>query len=247
MCLTAKYELMLPERFREIFASEWGADECNALCEALEAPATVSVRIHPKKGRTPAGATPIPWSQYGYYLPERPIFTTDPAFHAGAYYVQEPSSQFVGRLLDTVAGDSAHIRLLDLCAAQRAAALTDNVRKWGEGNVVVTCNDPAHFAGFEGWFDVVAVDAPCSGEGMFRRIPESRDEWSPGNVTLCAQRQLKILNDIWPSLRAGGTLIYSTCTFNRTEDEGVLRQFLEAVGEETEPAPEVTVDPRGAS
>lgn len=259
---------MLPERFREIFASEWGADECNALCEALEAPATVSVRIHPKKGRTPAGATPIPWSPYGYYLPERPIFTTDPAFHAGAYYVQEPSSQFVGRLLDSAVGDSSHIRLLDLCAApggkttlyssalgdrglvvaneinrQRAAALTDNVRKWGEGNVVVTCNDPAHFAGFEGWFDVVAVDAPCSGEGMFRRIPESRDEWSPGNVTLCAQRQLKILNDIWPSLRAGGTLIYSTCTFNRTEDEGVLRQFQEEFGSQIEAAPEVAVDP----
>ncbi|MBR2049635.1 MAG: rRNA cytosine-C5-methylase, partial [Rikenellaceae bacterium] len=86
---------------------------------------------------------------------------------------------------------------------QRAAVLADNVRKWGVGNVAVTNNDPAHFGGFEQWFDVVAIDAPCSGEGMFRKTPEARDEWNDGSAAMCADRQLKILQDIWPTLRAG--------------------------------------------
>jgi NOL1/NOP2/fmu family ribosome biogenesis protein len=115
---------------------------------------------------------------------------------------------------------------------QRAAILADNVRKWGVGNVTVTCNDPSHFGGFEQWFDVVAVDAPCSGEGMFRKTPEARDEWNDGSAAMCADRQLKILQDIWPTLRAGGTLLYSTCTFNRSEDEGLLERFTEWVGED---------------
>jgi NOL1/NOP2/fmu family ribosome biogenesis protein len=100
------------------------------------------------------------------------------------------------------------------------------------GNVTVTCNDPSHFGGFEQWFDVVAVDAPCSGEGMFRKTPEARDEWNDGSAAMCADRQLKILQDIWPTLRAGGTLLYSTCTFNRSEDEGLLERFTEWVGED---------------
>ena len=181
--------------------------------------------------------------------------------------MQEPSSQFVGYLLRPIVERTPRLRLLDLCAApggkstlysslvgcdglvvaneinrQRAAVLADNVRKWGVGNVAVTNNDPAHFAGFEQWFDVVAVDAPCSGEGMFRKTPEARDEWNDGSAAMCAERQLKILQDIWPTLRADGTIIYSTCTFNRTEDEGLLERFSEWVGEEElEAADEVSV------
>lgn len=258
----------LPEKFVATLTAELGAEECQALCAALDTPATVAIRLHPDKASTAAaGARPIAWSDGGYYLDERPSFTTDPAFHAGAYYVQEPSSQFVGYLLRPIVERTPRLRLLDLCAApggkstlysslvgcdglvvaneinrQRAAVLADNVRKWGVGNVAVTNNDPAHFAGFEQWFDVVAVDAPCSGEGMFRKTPEARDEWNDGSAAMCAERQLKILQDIWPTLRADGTIIYSTCTFNRTEDEGLLERFSEWVGEdELEAADEVSV------
>lgn len=258
----------LPEKFVATLTAELGAEECQALCAALDTPATVAIRLHPDKPSKAADdARPIAWSQGGYYLDERPSFTTDPAFHAGAYYVQEPSSQFVGYLLRPIVERTPRLRLLDLCAApggkstlysslvgcdglvvaneinrQRAAVLADNVRKWGVGNVAVTNNDPAHFAGFEQWFDVVAVDAPCSGEGMFRKTPEARDEWNDGSAAMCAERQLKILQDIWPTLRANGTIIYSTCTFNRTEDEGLLERFSEWVGEEElEAADEVSV------
>ena len=258
----------LPEKFVATLTAELGAEECQALCAALDTPATIAIRLHPDKASTAAaGARPIAWSDGGYYLDERPSFTTDPAFHAGAYYVQEPSSQFVGYLLRPIVERTPRLRLLDLCAApggkstlysslvgcdglvvaneinrQRAAVLADTVRTWGVGNVAVTNNDPTHFASFEQWFDVVAVDAPCSGEGMFRKTPEARDEWNDGSAAMCAERQLKILQDIWPTLRADGTIIYSTCTFNRTEDEGLLERFSEWIGEEElEAADEVSV------
>ncbi len=248
----------LPEKFIATLSAELGEQECEALCAALDTPATTAIRLHPDKGAVqPILSRPIAWSEGGYYLDERPSFTTDPAFHAGAYYVQEPSSQFVGHILKPIVARQPKLRLLDLCAApggkstlysslvgsdglvvaneinrQRAAVLADNVRKWGVGNVAVTCNDPSHFGGFEQWFDIVAVDAPCSGEGMFRKTPEARDEWNDGSAAMCADRQLKILQDIWPTLRAGGTLLYSTCTFNRSEDEGLLERFTEWVSED---------------
>lgn len=169
--------------------------------------------------------------------------------------MQEASSQFLAHVLagEEVAGK----RILDLCAApggkttlyaslagsdglvvanevnrQRAAVLADNVRKWGLGNVAVTVNEPAQIAVLEGWFDIVAVDAPCSGEGMFRKIPEARDEWSENNVKICAVRQAEILREAWKTLRPGGLLIYSTCTFNRLENEGSLEGLLAEAGEE---------------
>ena len=194
--------------------AELGPEEGRALCEALEGPAPTSVRLHPQRPCRWSGAEAVPWSPAGRYLTERPSFTLDPAFHAGAYYVQEASSQFLAHVLagEEVAGK----RILDLCAApggkttlyaslagsdglvvanevnrQRAAVLADNVRKWGLGNVAVTVNEPAQIAVLEGWFDIVAVDAPCSGEGMFRKIPEARDEWSENNVKICAVRQAR--------------------------------------------------------
>ncbi len=225
-----------------------GPEEGEALCAALDGPSPTAVRRHPIKGEGAPMGESIPWSEWGSYLIERPSFTLDPAFHAGAYYVQEASSQFVGRLL---AGEQmAGKRLLDLCAApggkstlyaslvgdkglvvanevdrKRVQILADNVRKWGLGNVVVTTNEAADFDPLEGWFDVVAVDAPCSGEGMFRRLPDSREEWSEASVGQCAAIQRAILRSAWKALKPGGLLIYSTCTFNRTEDEEVLADF----------------------
>jgi 16S rRNA C967 or C1407 C5-methylase (RsmB/RsmF family) len=210
----------------------------------------VSVRYNPfKLSAMPAGADAVPWNRYGAYLTERPVFTLDPAMHAGAYYVQEASSQFVEHILRETAGDETGdipdgIRILDLCAApggkttlystlagpeglvvanevikQRAGVLADNVRRWGVGNVAVSCNEARDFAAYRHRFDVLAVDAPCSGEGMFRKNPAARTEWSPANVELCAARQRKILAEAWDALRPGGVLIYSTCTFNRRENE----------------------------
>lgn len=241
--------LPLPTAFCERLVRELGAEEAQALCASLDTPSPTALRCHPRKGEWAPEGEPIPWSPRGRYLSERPSFTLDPRFHAGAYYVQEASSQFVGALLRDEAMEGK--RLLDLCAApggkstlyaslvgaeglvvanevdrRRVQILADNVRKWGMGNVVVTTNRAEEFESLAEWFDVVAVDAPCSGEGMFRRLPESREEWSAGAVERCSAIQREILASAWQALKPGGLLIYSTCTFNRTEDEEVLADFV---------------------
>lgn len=239
----------LPAKFVSRLCMELGEAEGRALCEVLDArEQPTAVRLNPFKGGARFGGEPVGWSRWGLFLDERPSFTADPAFHAGSYYVQEAGSQFVGHILErTGIGDG---RILDMCAApggkttlysslagerglvvanepvrNRASVLADNVRKWGVGNTVVACNFPSAFAVCEEMFDVVAVDAPCSGEGMFRKDDRAREEWSESNVNMCAARQLEILNDAWLALKPGGVLLYSTCTFNRTENEGVLARF----------------------
>ena len=258
--------MQLPPLFVERIRHQLGAEEAEGLCRALDGEQPTSVRLHPVRGEQArlAVSRPIPWSERGAYLEARPSFTLDPAFHGGAYYVQEASSQFVERLLPA---DVEGLRILDLCAApggkttlyaskvgraglvvaneidrKRVQVLADNVRKWGLGNVAVTCGDAETAARMESWYDVVAVDAPCSGEGMFRKDDEARAEWSEQNVRLCAERQDEILRHAWQALKAGGTLIYSTCTFNREEDEGSLERFLDWASEEVEEAPVVAVD-----
>ncbi len=237
-------KMELPGAFVEATTEMLGSGEAGRLFDALDTPVPVSVRFNPYKLSEQPEGRRVPWSRYGYYLDQRPQFTLDPLFHAGAYYVQEASSMFVEHVYREAVGEQERLKVLDLCAAPggkttllatlagldslvvanevmrpRAMALADNVKKWGLGNVVVTNNDPAHFDGFRDWFDVVLVDAPCSGEGMFRKTPEARAEWSTANVQLCAQRQRRILADIWGALKPGGILIYSTCTFNRAENE----------------------------
>jgi 16S rRNA C967 or C1407 C5-methylase (RsmB/RsmF family)/NOL1/NOP2/fmu family ribosome biogenesis protein len=195
--------------------------------------------------------TPVPWTSNGYYLPERPSFTFDPLFHAGTYYVQEASSMFVEQALQQTTDLSQALKVLDLCAApggksthiqslisadsllvsnevirSRANILKDNIIKWGANNVVVTNNDPAHFKPLTGYFDVIVVDAPCSGSGLFRRDEEAIAEWSEDNVNLCSQRQQRILADIWPCLKEGGILIYSTCSFSQKEDETIVQWMM---------------------
>ena len=219
-----------------------------------------SIRINPGKvanitaasvGRLeapmPQGATPIPWCSYGYYLEKRPLFTFDPLFHAGTYYVQEASSMFLEQALKQTTDLEKPLRVLDCCAApggkstllqsllspdsllvsnevirNRVTVLRENMTKWGAANTIVTNNDPRDFAALENYFDVIVIDAPCSGSGLFRREPEAIAEWSPANVQLCSQRQQRIIADCWPALRNGGTLIYSTCSYSREEDEDIL-------------------------
>ena len=189
----------------------------------------------------------VPWSQYGYYLSKRPSFTFDPLFHAGCYYVQEASSMFLEQALKQTTDLSKPLKVLDLSAApggksthiqsliskesllvsnevirSRANILKDNIIKWGCANVMVTNNDPKDFARLENYFDVIVVDAPCSGSGLFRREAEAMEEWSLNNVALCSQRQQRILADVWPALKKDGVLIYSTCSYSKEEDEDIL-------------------------
>lgn len=257
---------MLPAKFVERVLRELGPDEGGALCRALTGEPSVSVRLNAAKGLAAPSGCPIGWSTGGYWLDARPSFTLDPDFHAGRYYVQEASSQFVGHIVAACGGIGGG-RVLDLCAApggkttlystlagrgglvvaneivrNRAAVLADNVRKWGVGNVAVTVNDPSQVARLEGWFDAVAVDAPCSGEGMFRKDPDARGEWSEGNVKQCAARQDEILREAWRALKPGGTLVYSTCTFNRDEDEGALERMAAWAGDEIAESEETAVE-----
>ena len=217
-----------------------------------------SIRINPLKhftfeSRLISGPnSQIPWTQYGYYLAERPSFTFDPLFHAGCYYVQEASSMFLEQALKQSVDLSKPLKVLDLCAApggksthiqslisnesllvsnevirSRANILKDNIVKWGCQNVVVTNNDPKEIGRLENYFDVIVVDAPCSGSGLFRRDPDAIDEWSENNVQLCSQRQQRILADIYPALKKDGILIYSTCSYSKEEDEDIFDWLLQ--------------------
>lgn len=198
---------------------------------------------------------PVPWSSEGFYLDERLTFTFDPLFHAGCYYVQEASSMFVEQVLRQYVTEP--VVMLDLCAApggkstharsvlpegsllvanevirNRSQILAENLTKWGQPDVVVTNNDPADFSSLPSFFDVILTDVPCSGEGMFRKDPVAVEEWSPENVAICWQRQRRIIADIWPSLKPGGILIYSTCTYNTKEDEENVRWIQQEFGAE---------------
>lgn len=258
----------LPIAFTELMRKQLGAEEAEHLFEALDSVSPVAVRLNPAKCGDEgvwSDGEEIAWSKNGRKLKERPSFTLDTAFHAGAYYVQEAASQFIAHI---VAGEELQgKRVLDMCSApggkttiystavgvdglvvaneyvrSRANILADNVRKWGMGNVLVTNNAPEHIAQFEGWFDLVAVDAPCSGEGMFRKEEVAREDWSLEAVKMCAARQLSIVREAWQSLKSGGLFIYSTCTFNDEEDEGVLRTFIDEMGDVFEPSQSIEVD-----
>jgi 16S rRNA C967 or C1407 C5-methylase (RsmB/RsmF family)/NOL1/NOP2/fmu family ribosome biogenesis protein len=239
----------LPNEFADQMQNLLGV-EYNAFMEALAMSTPVSIRLNPRKGSTHIAGKPVLWCSNGLYLEQRPSFTLDPHFHGGAYYVQEASSMFVEQALLQSVDIKQPLRVLDLCAApggksthlvsllapgsllisndairSRAAILSENMQKWGHANVVVTNNDPVAFSGLGGFFDVILIDAPCSGEGMFRKDPQAIEEWSPEHVALCSSRQRRILEDAWPSLKEGGILIYCTCTYNQEENEANLERF----------------------
>jgi len=213
-------------------------------------PSPTSIRINPLKSNS-KDLEKIPWTDFGYYLEQRPSFTFDPLFHGGAYYVQEASSMFLEQALKQTIDLLQPLQVLDLCAApggksthllsllndksllvsnetirSRATILAENIQKWGNNNVVITNNDPEDFQRLEGFFDVIVVDAPCSGEGLFRKDPHASKEWSEENIELCALRQQRILNQVWPSLKKNGILIYCTCTYNERENEDNLNWLV---------------------
>ena len=260
-----------------------GAEEYERFALSMEKEPAVSIRLNPLRAEAagthhlmPQGETlhqlellsledalplqgVVPWCTSGYYLKERPLFTLQPLFHAGAYYVQEASSMFLEQVIKRYV-TSGPVAMLDLCAApggkstharailpegsllvsnevmkMRAQILVENLTKWGHPDVVVTRNDPADFAALEGMFDVLLTDVPCSGEGMFRKDEGAVADWSLENVELCRQRQQRILADVWPALKPGGLLIYSTCTYNIYEDEANVEWICRELGAEVLP------------
>jgi NOL1/NOP2/sun family putative RNA methylase len=223
----------------------------DAFVQVHQETSPVSVRYNPYKANTSLfvdlHTEPVAWCEWGQYLPLRPTFTLDPHFHAGRYYVQEASSMFLAQAIKQHTDLNDSLRVLDLCAApggkstliasmlsadsllvanevikSRANILANNLSKWGIANACVTNNDPKDFQRLAGFFDVVVIDAPCSGSGLFRKDPAAQDEWSLANVDLCSQRQKRILADVWDTLKEDGLLIYSTCSYSEAENEEIL-------------------------
>ncbi len=242
-------QLLIPESLLKPLRSVPGFDEAAFLAAHQQVPVT-SVRLHPLKGNAfrDEADDVVAWCSQGRYLPVRPVFTLDPAFHGGAYYVQEASSMFLDYLIRQLVPERNNLRVLDLCAApggkstllasllekdsllvsnevirSRASILEENMARWGYMNAWVTSDDPAVLGKLSGYFDIIVVDAPCSGSGLFRKDPAALDEWSEANVELCCQRQKRIIADVWPSLKKGGIMVYATCSYSPEENEQILK------------------------
>lgn len=236
---------MIPQdfihRIKQQFPTEW-----EEFLSSLNQNPISSIRYNPKKSKTNY-TTNIPWTSHGVYLNERPKFTLDPLFHAGSYYVQESSSMFIDYVLGYLKSKISLDKVLDLCAApggkstiildhleshqylisneilpKRNLILRENLTKWGYPNFIITENSPKEYSSLPEFFDAILLDAPCSGEGLFRKDKASMDEWSLENAQMCSERQYDIFKSIWSSLKVGGYLIYSTCTYNPDENERLL-------------------------
>lgn len=241
----------LPFEFLKIMQERLGGKTA-VFQQALQGPAPVSIRLNLNKPTTVFDKfEKVPWHPQGRYLPERPVFTLDPLFHAGTYYVQEASSMAIYQALSQYVDLKEKINVLDLCAApggkstlllsaispnsfllanevikSRVTPLRQNLIKWGYSNYMVSNHDPIDFAGLKGFFDVVLVDAPCSGEGLFRKDPNARKEWSLEQVGICSARQKRILSTAQQLVKSGGHLIYSTCTYNDFENDQNVEWLL---------------------
>lgn len=225
--------------------------ESGLFFESLKQESPVSIRINPEK-KIDLGDEKISWCSIGFYLPKRPSFTLEPLFHAGCYYVQDASSMFLEQVFLQLGLTERKLLILDACAApggksthiaslmsedsllvsnevigSRITVLKENTIKWGNPNVLITNNDPSAFSSLENLFDVILVDAPCSGEGLFRKDHDAMEQWSESNCEISASRQQRILTALLPALKPGGILIYSTCTFNPKENEENIKWICE--------------------
>jgi 16S rRNA C967 or C1407 C5-methylase (RsmB/RsmF family)/NOL1/NOP2/fmu family ribosome biogenesis protein len=247
-------EQTLPLDFTKKLAHILPESEHQSFLDSLQSPPITSIRYNSQKNVQihQEKQTPVKWCEEGFYLSQRPSFTEDPTFWAGSYYVQEASSMFLGKVIEHIIPKKA-IHILDLSAApggksthlvslissdsllvaneiirNRADILEENLVRWGNTNFIVTQTDSQVWGNLENFFDIIVVDAPCSGEGMFRKEAQALTEWSLDNVNLCAARQKRILADILPALKPSGFLVYSTCTYNTQENEENLSWLLKS-------------------
>ncbi|UZR95351.1 methyltransferase RsmF C-terminal domain-like protein [Chondrinema litorale] len=244
-------EINLPESFT-IRMKETLGSEFDKFLEALSDQPPVSVRYNPQKYLVKDSQNEtVPWCRNGFYLESRPEFFKDPLIFAGAYYVQEASSMFVDKALEAYLPKDEPVKVLDLCAApggkstlinsaissdslllsneivsKRAIPLAENLMRWGNPNVLVANNNPQDLEILSEFFDVILVDAPCSGEGMFRKDKKVINLWGDNLPQACAQRQEQILESVDKMLKPGGLLIYSTCTFSPEENEEQVRNLV---------------------
>lgn len=247
------------EWIREQLAHTLNAGDVENLLNSLKTVSPVSFRLNPHKFSEILSLDRVPWCNHGYYLPERPSFTHDPLFHTGAYYVQEASSMFVGFIFENFLDNykkKNDLVALDVCAApggktallaavmadkgvvvanevvkKRFHILEENCIKWGTGNIIPVSVKVSELTCLNQYVDFVLVDAPCSGEGLWRKSPEAVEEWSAENVEMCALRQKEILHDAWKNVKPGGWMVYSTCTFNIKENEGTVDWFSKNVSD----------------
>lgn len=245
---------LLPPLFTQRIREQFPQDAEDMLSAYQMAPHT-SLRLHAQRNYTQRALwmneESIPWVNEGYWLAERPVFSLDPAFHGGAYYVQESSSMLLQWVLREVFQDDRPRLALDACAApggkstilsdfigdsgvvvanelnrQRAQVLREVLIKWGVSNTVITSGSAQSFSDMSEPFDLMVIDAPCSGEGLFRKDPASVDEWSPESVLGCALRQREILQTTLGGLAENGILVYSTCTLSMEENEQVVEWLI---------------------
>ncbi len=251
---------MIPKDFAEYTRQLMGDSLYSTLENGLAQEAPVSVRLNPFKTHDGLdGCEQVPWCEWGYWLTGRPAFTFDPMLHAGLYYVQEASSMFIAeairQCLERGVIPNEALLAADICAAPggkstvlrsilpegsllfsnepmkpRASVLKENMVKFGHPDVIVTNNFPRDYKKAKLTFDLVVADVPCSGEGMFRKDAGAIEEWSTQNVEKCRLLQRSIIEDIWPCLKPGGTLVYSTCTFNAHEDEENIQWIVDNLG-----------------
>lgn len=247
---------MLPQEFKRMMAELGLSDAVEAIEQSVP---EVSVRTNRHKPSARLSDQPVPWCEDGCYLKERPVFALDPCWHQGRYYVQEAGSMFVSHVVRSLAARwTGPVCALDACAAPggkttavidalpqgslmvaneyvpaRAAVLKENIVKWGSPSVIVTRGDTARLARLGETFDLVVADVPCSGEGMMRKDDEAVAQWGEGLVRDCAALQWEIVCNLWQTIRPGGVMIYSTCTFNRQEDELNVARILRELGGES--------------
>jgi|LauGreDrversion4_2_1035121.scaffolds.fasta_scaffold01402_9 16S rRNA C967 or C1407 C5-methylase (RsmB/RsmF family)/NOL1/NOP2/fmu family ribosome biogenesis protein len=239
----------LPEAFVKKIEEQF-PNEFEQFLSALDNIPKTGILINPRKKNQPNGHSVL-WNPFGKILNERPNFTADPNYHAGAYYAQEANSMFIHTLIEYAIGNNKPITALDLCAApggksllmnsslhpesfclsneivpNRLSILRENISKWGAINHLTIGSSPEKIL-FPSAFDLILVDAPCSGEGLFRRQPAYRQEWTEHLAHSCSIRQKDILKDAYRMLKPGGFLIYSTCTYAQAENEEIVDWLCE--------------------
>lgn len=250
-------DILIPDGFKAMMNAEIGSKRAETLLSALNSEPETSLRINRRKVSDDTGyhdMSPVPWCTSGFYLTTRPNFTINPLHHAGAFYVQDASSMIYETIVEKLI-DNQTVRACDLCAApggkttailnalpdgsvmlanefssSRASILKENIVKYGYPEVVVTNADTSRLASLKGYFDIVAVDAPCSGEGMMRKEETARTQWNECLIKQCTNLQREILENAVEMLSPGGYLIYSTCTFNTLEDEDNVAWIADSLG-----------------